>query len=127
MTDTSPEDPDDSSDSGDRDDSPPNQSTAAALLTAQSIVIAALAIASHRLNLIRDSAETAHLQAIGFVGIFLIGFSFLASIVYLYAAEYPDDGILYFSPRTNFRIALITLVLVVYIGLVLALITIANG
>lgn len=105
----------------DTNDSPANQSTAAALLTAQSIVIAAFAVASQRLDVIRGAAGAEILQIIGILGIVFIALSFLGSIMYLHAAEFPAGKFAAWEPRLIFNATVFLLILVVYIGLLLVL------
>lgn len=100
--------------------------TAAALLTAQSIVIAALAIVLQRGEMLIADVNSRYKRLLGTLSlmtVMIMGGSFVGSIAYLHTAEYPDGSIAeMFSPRILFNATAFTFVLFVYIGFLLAFI-----
>lgn len=95
--------------------------TAAALLTAESLVIAALAVLLQRRDLLmadRGPLKRRFLVMLGTLTGFLIAISFLGSISYLHVAEYPNGFIArQIPPKTIFNTTIVAFVGFVYVGM----------
>lgn len=98
---------------------------ATALLTAESIVVAALAVGLRQItpkgSLETDEVDFKMPNLIKFIGVFaflLLGLSYAFSLAYLHTTEYPSGWPASFiGSRTYFDAALLTLALLVYLGM----------
>lgn len=98
----------------------PTPETASALLTAESLIIAAMAIVTQRSALITEMLGERRNLVRGLslaVGL-LVAISFLLTLAILHIAQYPEVIVSSIaSPRALFNGALLTLLLLVYLGL----------
>jgi hypothetical protein len=99
----------------------PDPATASALLTAESLIVAAIAVIGQR-DFLSDYTDTPLGRRYGILGAIMlsltIAISFLATIAYLHISQYPDGvfGTM-FNPQLVFNIAVFSLVGLVYISL----------
>lgn len=102
----------------------PSVEAASALLTAESIVIAAVAVASRQfLGTLEQSGLSGNImRGLGIAASGFMGISFALSLAYLHAAEFPNAFIAQtISPNLIFNVALLSLLGLLYIGLILIL------
>lgn len=93
----------------------PNVAAASALLTAESLVIAAISIGIQRLPELEDPHQRLATRLVILMGV-NGGLSFAFTLMYLHKAEFPQGALAPFPAQIIFNMSLFSLLLLTYIG-----------